>query len=1184
MFLKKIKIDGFKSFAKPIIIDFQSPLTTIVGPNGSGKSNIVDAIRWALGEQSAKTLRGSKMADVIFAGSKDYKALNKASVTLYFDNSDQELPLEANEVRICRRVTEEGQSNYLINGKVCRLKDIEELLMDTGMGKDAYSIVGQGKIDSILNSKPEKLRELFEEAAGISKHKMRQEEAEKRLEKTKHNLQRVKDLIWELDKQVVPLKKASEKARKYQRLKEEMGVLEVNLLLDRWEKNREVLITAQQEKSSFDDALGVLKNDLETINNILQQKRDELEFEEENLEKVQEDFYQSRIKKEQVENNLQVLEERNQGLSREKAGLKKLLNELEYENEELVKQQERINGRLSGVIEEDKELSEKLALVQFKLNEQKNLLGEKKAELFSRRNSVLNENTELQELHAELEKTRGKGRYLELEIEKMVKKRNELSSQLDENMLIQDEMMEKLDKVVNGLEEGNQEIDELHIEENKLQKKIEKVQQNIGNLNKELFQRKSRLQVLNDMENNYQGYYHGVRMVLKSVNKFPGIVGVIADLIKVDKQFELAIETALGGKLQNIVVEDDITADHCIEFLKKENAGRATFLPLNMVKGNKIKLTQLNLDKIEGLLGIASEYVTSDKKLHPVIDNLLGRTLLTKDLKSATKVAKKIKSRFKIVTLEGEVIHPGGSITGGSVSEDSRGLLGRSREIEELHKEINELDKKIGQEQKSEEGINKEIKGLKTLQDENKYRLTNLKFQKNDLAKDISNQKKEQVRLEQELEELDKEFIEYHEQLGIIDNLKQRLLQEIEMVHSEHSREKERIGDMEEEVKLIENREEEVNKDIADLRVQLATVKQKKENLLNEKNIILNQLNSNQEKIKNTSQQLIEIEDKFIELNNRKNELDEMKLEFTGKIKKLEREYTEKQQLFKEKEKESTELQLKYQKSQQVYNEQKEKEHKIELKIIHLEDKNEQIKEKLLEYDVNPEQGINGRIEISNYGQATRKIKEFKDAMRSLEPVNLGAIQEYEDLKDRLDYLVNQQQDLLEARDSIIKIISEIEKTMGQMFQKTFNKVKKEFEQIFMELFDGGNARLKLTNSDDLLTTGVEIEAQPPGKQLKKLSLMSGGERALTAIALVFAFLKVNPSPIYILDEIDAPLDDANVLRFARFVKRYSRSVQFLLITHNKKMMTETNIIYGITMEEPGVSKLVSLRLDEDIA
>jgi chromosome segregation protein len=1184
MFLKKIKIDGFKSFAKPIIIDFQSPLTTIVGPNGSGKSNIVDAIRWALGEQSAKTLRGSKMADVIFAGSKDYKPLKKASVTLYFDNSSQELPIEANEVRICRQVTEDGQSDYMINGTVCRLKDIEELLMDTGMGKDAYSIVGQGKIDSILNSKPEKLRELFEEAAGISKHKMRKDEAERRLEKTRHDLQRIKDLIWELDKQVIPLKKSAEKARKYNRLKEEMGVLEVNLLLDRWEKNQDVLVAARKERDTLQEAMEVLENELEDMDSTLRKKRAELEAEEGIIETLQNNFYQSRIKKEQAENNLKVLDERNQGLLREKSSLKQVLNELEQENKELLVQQERIDQRLSSVIEEDKELSERLARVQFKLNEQKNLLEAKKAELFSRRNSVLNENMELKDLHAELEKTREKGRYLELEIEKMVEKRKELSSQLDEVLLRQDTMMKKLNKISSELEEGHHNFDLIRDEENKLQGKIEEIQQRIGDLNKELFRHKSRLQVLTDMESDFQGYFHGVKMILKAGFRFPGVIGVVADLINVEKEFELAIETALGGKLQNIVVEDDTTARHCVDYLKKENAGRATFLPINMVRGDKLKLEWLNLDEAEGFLGIASEFISCDQRLIPIIDSLLGRTLLSRDLKSATMIAKKIKSRFKIVTLEGDVIHPGGSITGGSRSEESKGLLGRSREIEELNRKIEELDKRIESEHKLEESQQKEIKELKTRQDENKYRITNLEFQKNDLTKDISNLKNEQARLEQELEKLDKEFVEYHEKLGEIDNLKQKLQQEIQMVHDEHSREKDRIGDMEEEVKQIEVQEEEVNKDIADLRVELATVKQKKENLLNEKNILFNQLNNNQEKMENTSRQLTEIEDKFTELNRRKDELAEMKLEFARKIEELEREYNEKHQLFKEKEKATAALQNKYQKTQQTLGEHKEKYHRVELKITRLEDKNEQITEKLAEYEVNPEEGIKERIEISNYSQANKKIKEFRDAMKSLEPVNPGAIQEHEDLKERLEYLETQQQDLLEARDSIIRIIGEIEKTMGQMFYKTFNKVKGEFEKIFMELFDGGNAELKLTTPDDLLNTGIEIEAQPPGKQLKKLSLMSGGERALTAIALVFAFLQVNPSPIYILDEIDAPLDDANVLRFARFVKRYSRSVQFLLITHNKKMMTEANIIYGITMEEPGVSKLISLRLDEEIA
>ena len=1184
MFLKKIKINGFKSFANPIIIDFQSPVTAIVGPNGSGKSNVVDAIRWALGEQSAKTLRGSRMSDIIFAGSEDYKPLQRASVTLYFDNTDRKLSVDSNEVRICRKVNEDGQSDYLLNGNVCRLKDIEEILMDTGMGKDAYSIVGQGKIDSILNSKPQKLRELFEEAAGISRYKMRKEEAEKRLDKTKHDLQRVKDLIWELDRQLTPIKKASEKARKYRRLKEEMGVLEINLFLDYWEKNNENIQSMQVKKEKLYNRIENLETELQNLDLSLKQKKEELEKEEEIIEELHDDYYQSRIKKEQAENNLKVLKERQQGLSREKKSLKQLLDELEEENNELLDQQERIDQRLDGVIKEDKEFSEKLARAQFQLNEQKDLLEKKRSELFSRRNSILNENVELQDLNTKLEKYREKGRYLELEIEKMVGKRKGVSSEIDDNVLEQEKLCKQINEISQEMEKARKKIATFTEKERDTTEKISAREQKIKKKNDQLLKYKSRLQVLKDMENDYQGYYRGVREIMKTDDEFPGIIGVVADLFNVEKEYELAIEIALGAAMQNIVVEDEKTARACVEFLKKHKAGRATFLPLDMITEKKLDVEKMGFNIREGILGIATDFVSSETRLTSVINNLLGRILLAKDLKSATAVARKLKSRLKIVTLDGEVINPGGSITGGSRTENGRRLLGRSREIEELQSNINILAKEISQKKECLLSIEKELKGVNTAKDESKYHLTNLEFQKNDLIKDLANYKKEQERLELELEKMDREFVKRHEELGEIDNHRQNLKQEIELANSDRTRGKDKVGDLEEELKEMEILEKEANRDIADLRVELATVKQKKENLLNEKNILHNQLKTNQEKMEKTAVKIKKFENKFVEMESREKELQEMKQNFVRKIEKSGEEYREKQKGFKEKEKGFTALQEKEHMFQEELNENRERHHKQELKITWMEDKTEQFYEKLVGYGVKPEEGIEERIEISNYTQTNRKIEEFRDAMESLEPVNEGAIQEYSDLKERLEYLENQQKDLLEARDSLVRIIRELEKTMGQMFKETFNMVRKEFERIFQELFDGGKARLELTETGDTLNTGIEIEAQPPGKQLKKLSLMSGGERALTAIALVFAFLQVNPSPIYILDEIDASLDDANVLRFALFIRKYSSSVQFLLVTHNKQMMTEADVIYGITMEEPGVSKLVSLRLDEEIA
>ncbi|MTI60777.1 MAG: chromosome segregation protein SMC [Firmicutes bacterium] len=1185
MFLKKLKIDGFKSFAKPVTIDFQSPITALVGPNGSGKSNIVDAIRWALGEQSAKTLRGGKMADVIFAGSDDCKPLKKASVTLYFDNSDQTLASEAREIKISRQVTEDGQSDYLLNGSLCRLKDIEELMMDTGMGKDSYSIVGQGKIDSILNSKPEKLRELFEEAAGISKYKMRKDEAEKRLDKTKQDLQRVKDLIWELDKQLNPLKKAAEKARKYERFHHELKELEVNLLLDKWSKNSLDLNDARAEKEIVSRDLNKNRKELDSLNGLLEVKKNKLEVDQDLLDERQADFYQLKIKKEQVDNNLKVLAERKNGLNRERLNLKEQIGILQENQEDL-------HDKIVGLNDENKRASnqkagikDRLSLKEDELLLKKEKLNQQKEKLLVLRESLLSENVELTDIHTELEKVREKSYYLEKEIENLIAERKGISEELDMNILQQENINEDLNSVIDDLSSLNENIVRLDNRINESKKGITELQEGIDTKDKQLQQMASRLHILENMEEDYQGYFQGVRGVLKNSEVLNGVIGVVADQIKVNRKFETAIETALGAKLQNLIVEDDESAQQCVNFLKREKAGRATFLPLNMINGKRAELAHYDLDNVPGFLGLAVEFISFDSELTPVFNYLLGRIIIASDLKAAREIAKKIRSSFRIVTLDGEVISPGGAISGGSRTRNKQGLLARGREIEELREKIGDIKGTIEIEERKKEELLVRLEQDKKEKEGCLKEINKLKFTENDLEKDLSNFKKEQLKLENKLENLDQNFVKCHETLGETDNRKQKIEQQLELINRENDKGRDEIFIKEKEIAELERLEEEIRKDITELKVELATVKQKEENLLREKNSLQEQREINELQIKKFREKVAGLNKKEEVLKERKTELVLKKEEYADNISSLQEELEGRKKDFTVQEEDFKGLKEKHQIIEQTVNEYNEKNHKLALKITRLEDRNEQIEERLSdEYDLSAEEGIGERIEIKEQRQAANKIAEFKEAIKRLGTVNTGAVMEYNELKDRLGYLRDQEEDLLKARDAIVRIIDDIKDKMAELFHLTFQKVKTEFEKTFSHLFNGGKARLNLTKTDNLLETGVEIEAQPPGKQLKKLSLMSGGERALTAIALVFAFLKVNPSPIYILDEIDAPLDDANVLRFANYIREYSAYVQFMLITHNKKMMTQADAIYGITMEERGVSKLVSLRFDEGIA
>ncbi|MFW6269917.1 MAG: chromosome segregation protein SMC [Bacillota bacterium] len=1185
MFLKKIRIDGFKSFAKPVVIDFPAPITAIVGPNGSGKSNIVDAIRWAMGEQSAKSLRGSKMSDIIFAGSIDYQPRKKASVTLYFDNSSDVFPDEKKQVRIKREVTDDGQSDYYMNGSSCRLKDIEELLMDTGLGKDAYSIVGQGRIDSILNSKPEKLRELFEEAAGIVKHKSRKREAENRLEKTQIDLQRIKDLVWELDKQVKPLKRSAKKARRYRQLREELEVLEVNLLLERWQNNSVELEDIKKEEKILYDKLFSLEKELSEIEKTLEQKNNELETEEEIIEELQNNLYKTKIKREQAENNLKVLAERNRGLTREKKKLTEQIEILEVDKKRLQTKKQDLESNIKVISEEEKDLEKELGKLEEKIDKVKYNLQEKKDELFSKRNLILNDNMEKNDIISELEQCKEKNRYLELEINRIAEKRHKISIELDDIIILKEKLQKELKQLEKDLMIKNNELITYRKQEKDIDISIEQVKNDIEKIKNNISHKFSRLKVLKDMEDDYQGYFRGVKNVLKEQEKISGIIGVVADLIDVEKKYELAIETALGAKLQNIVTEDDAVARSAVKYLKSTKGGRATFLPLNMVRGNKARIEKLNIDSMDGYIGLASDIINYEERLDQVMYSMLGKTLVAEDIDTATEIAKKIRSNLKIVTLDGDYINSTGAITGGSQKNNNKGLLGRTREIEELKEEVSILKENFDSKQEQLDSFEKKKEDINNLIEEKNKEINQSQFRKNDLNKDILNSEKEQNRLESELKIIDRDFEEYHKQLGNTDKLIQQLKEKLAKITDEHTKEKDEIDSKETELEKLEIVEEELNEKVTDYRVKLATVSQKKQGVQAERNNIINEIKNRLINIDEHKKQLNHLEGKLTEIEERRNEFVEMEKDFAEQIAKMDKEYNNRSRLFKQKEMDVKEYQERFNHKQDNLSQVKDDHHKIELKLTRIEDKNIQISDRLMEeYEVSVEKGISERIEITNYTKALQKIKEFKDAIKKLGPVNIGAIKEYEELMERLEYLKAQQEDLLEARSSIEKVIGDLEKHMNKHFYQTFAEVKEQFEMTFEQLFNGGKAELRLTRPEDLLVTGVEIEAQPPGKQLKKLSLMSGGERALTAIALVFAFLNVNPSPMYILDEIDAPLDDANVKRFANYLKEYSGYVQFLLITHNKLMMTEANVMYGITMEEKGVSKLVSLRLDEEIA
>ncbi|MGM0436694.1 MAG: chromosome segregation protein SMC [Bacillota bacterium] len=1182
MFLKKIEIKGFKSFAQKTTISFESPLTAIVGPNGSGKSNIVDAVRWVLGEQSAKTLRGSRMSDIIFAGSEDKKALNKASVTLYLNNKDRVLDIDKDEVRIGRKVNNEGESDYLLNGSVCRLKDIKDLILDTGLGNDTYSIIGQGKIDSIINSRPEKLRELFEEAAGISKHKVRKEEAERRLEKTNKNLNRVEDLISELEKQVKSMKNSAEKAEKYKRIYNELKEIETTYLMNRWNENREKLSNNKKERTDIEKRIKIKEKEKNRISNTVQNKREVVENIQNDYEEKRETFHKMKAKIEEINNNLKILDERKRNLKREKNNQKKRIENLNHELDELENKKYEIKDKIKKIERNYNKIEKEVESKKELFNKRKNIVENKKEKINKLRNNLLDENGELRNLDRENEKLKEKIKSTENKIIEMKEEKRSLTEELNKLKNKVNKLSNKKDNILDKLEKKNILIEKRKKEKEEISEKLDELTEDYNDKKNEISSKNSKLEFLEDMENNYNGYYQGVKNILKEKNNFKGIRGVIADLIDTNKKYEKAIETSLGAKLQNIVVSNDKIAKKCIKFLKKNKKGRATFLPLNMVKGNKYYLDE-KIRKMTGFLGLASELISYDSDLKNVMENLLGRVIIANNMDNAVEISKEMNSKIKIVTLSGNIVFPGGAMSGGSSSNNKNNLLGRSRKIDKLKKEVNKLKEEI--EKISERGIKlkDKYKNIKEkIQDEkNNYHEIELKL--NDIKSEITATQEYQVRLENQKENLNKKIKSSKKMTQKLKTEKSDIKDKLKLVNEGNYKKQDLIKDEEKELKIEEEKLEDIRNILTDKKVNLAEIKQNKEAITNEKEDITKRIEKTINKKSESETRIKEIKNKLEELKNKKNNLENDNIEFTKKADKLKNKYKNLEDKLKKERKALKDYEEKLESIQQKLSKSKDKSHKLELQITKLNNKLDRIKERLNEeYDISVKEELDYNLDSKKLKNAKEKISELKRTLKKLEPVNLGAVEEYEELKDRLEYLRDQSEDLRKAKKSIVEVITDIEETMGELFHKTFLEVKERFENIFQKLFGGGFAELILVNKDDLLNTGVEINAQPPGKKLKKLSLLSGGERALTAIALVFAFLQVNPSPFYILDEIDAPLDDANVARFADYLQEYSNIAQFVLVTHSKQMMTEVDTIYGVTMEESGISKLISLRLNEE--
>ena len=1182
MYLKSIEVHGFKSFANKMLLEFDNGITAIVGPNGSGKSNIADAVRWVLGEQSAKQLRGSKMEDVIFSGTEMRKPLGYAYVSLTMNNSDHKLPIEFEEVIVTRRVYRSGESEYMINGSSCRLKDIQELFMDTGIGKEGYSIIGQGQIDKILSGKPEDRRELFDEAAGIVKFKRRKNTAEKNLEEERLNLSRVSDIITEIERQLDPLEMQSETAKIYLKYKEELKDLEVSQFLKEYDK-------FYKSKEDLDKNLDIATSDMQSTQKEYENTKDEYKRLEYQLEEFDASIEADRVtyndlllSKEKAEGEIKVLSEQINSLlqndeyyqdrihSSEQEILIKKTEEQDYlcEKEEIDLKISQIDDKLSDALVQLDIIKENISKYSKEIESCSNIIFE-----YMNKNSGIKSN--MQRYETMLEQNGVRKAQLN---QKILKNKSEEDILEDEINKCKDHLNNISSKILTYSNEST-DIEKYIIE---TQYSIDSITQSLNELQGRYHVDKSKLESLINLTERYEGYGNSIKRVMEQKATKPGIVGVVADIIKTEKEYETAIETALGQTIQNIVTRDETTAKDLITFLKKNKYGRATFLPLtNISSGRSLHNHQVLGEN--GVIGIASSLVEADNKYSALIDYLLGRIVVVDNIDNATLIAKKYSYSLRIVTKEGEYLTPGGSISGGAYKNVSN-LLGRRREIEaldalitKLQKQGKELTLKLeGENKKKSSYINRLDEAKKQLQE--KYLLQNTA--KINLEQAIVKKaESESIYLEyiKELKEIDYQAIELKQNLeelnkSLSDNQfkNSEMEQRIEELNIYLSKEREAEGlagdkasslkmelsSLEQNNHFIMENVKRVKREVERLyedEVALKNDMQKAYDIVKEKKLNINQTNDN---IETTKESLLKLDEKI--KNQIKERDDNTKIhknffekrdELSGRIHDLDKECI---RLASQKEK-LMEL--------------------IDQQMNYMWDEYE------LTYSTAVEYLSTKDITITS---TKKSIVEIKTKIKELGDVNVNAIEDFKNLSERYRFLTVQREDLINAEEALLEIIGELDSEMKLQFKKQFEAINIQFEIVFKELFGGGKADLELTDNEDVLEAGIRINAQPPGKKLQNMMQLSGGEKALTAISLLFAILNLKPSPFCLLDEIEAALDDSNVKRFAKYLRKLSKGTQFIMITHRRNTMATADILYGITMQEKGISTLVSVSLIEN--
>ena len=1179
MYLKSIEVQGFKSFANKIMFQFHNGITGIVGPNGSGKSNVADAVRWVLGEQRVKQLRGASMQDVIFSGTENRKPLSYAYVAITLDNADHQLAIDFDEVTVARRIYRSGESEYLINGSPCRLKDVNELFYDTGIGKEGYSIIGQGQIDKILSGKPEERRELFDEAAGIVKFKRRKAAAQTKLENEKQNLIRVNDILSELEKQVGPLERQSEVAKVYLRKKEELKTLDINVFLLENKRLREQLEQVEEKYNLANAELEDTNGKYEGIKEEYEQIQAEIESLEEAIEQARSTVTDTGLMRGKLEGEMNVLKEQINSAKGSEAHLTNRRNALEEEISAKKKDKETI---LTEKSETDIQVQEIVATAEAeraKLNEIQAKIEELNNAIEAGKNTIIGELNQRATIKSKM------GRF-DTMMEQVNIRRAELNSRLLRAKSDEAEREENLKKLEEHFAEVTEEL-------RKMNEQVAATELELGNVREALSQKdaklretqsayhmeKSKLEALSNLTERYEGYGGSVKKVMEQKEKNPGIIGVVADIIKVENKYETAIETALGGNIQNIVTDDEETAKKMIRFLKENRLGRATFLPLTSInKPQEFKNPEALSEK--GVIGMAHELVRIEERYRNVAKAMLGRIVVVDNVDNAVRIARKFDYGIRMVTLEGELLVPGGAISGGAFKNNSN-LLGRRREIEELEKNVKKLLAAIDQ-------MNRDIDDTKTKR--NRMRM-DLEALKTEIQRQSIEQNTVRLNIEQARERMDEEVEaeaslkleekEIESKIHEIRNDKESIQQELAGSEELEKSTQEQIAGFQKELEEERRLETEAAARVSDWEMRVEKMRQtqgfKQTNVDRideelsrsqaELDEILEALEKNSAEVEHKKQNIAEIEKTIEASYDAQNESESRLKESVARREEL----NAKQKNFFQSREEMAEKKAALDKEVFRLNTQKEKlGESLEAQINYMWD----------EYEITLTDAAAARDEsMTDLPSMKKEIFALKDQIRKLGDVNVNAIEDYKNLMERFTFMKTQHDDLVEAEKTLEGIIEELDSAMRRQFTEKFAEINKEFDKVFRELFGGGKGTLELMEDEDILEAGIRIIAQPPGKKLQNMMQLSGGEKALTAISLLFAIQNLKPSPFCLLDEIEAALDDSNVGRFAKYLHKLTKNTQFIVITHRRGTMEQVDRLYGITMQEKGVSTLVSVNL-----